>query len=188
MSKTAAKNEFGLTIKEQRFCEHYLKSGNGTQSFIDAGYSYSTRATAGNCAYNFLRKPHIKKYIDHLNAEIKTSIIADAEEILAYLTRVVRGEEHEEGEFSTPARITDRNKAAELLGKRYGTWRTQMDSEEQRARIDKTHKDMEVTSTTEEKIEVFLNTLGGILDDTAEDDNTTAETIHEETDRDISED
>lgn len=43
--------------------------------------------------------------------------IADAEEVLRYLTKVMRGEVKDQ--FDLDPTIQDRTKAAELLGKRY---------------------------------------------------------------------
>ena len=48
---------------------------------------------------------------------MQSARIADAEEVLQYLTRVMRGEVKDQ--FDLDPTIQDRTKAAELLGKRY---------------------------------------------------------------------
>ena len=123
-----------LTIKQQKFADEYIISGNATDAAIKAGYSKKTATVIG--AENLI-KPNIKQYIDERMAQLQSSKIASQEEILEYLTRVVRGEETEQvlkgegkGEQSIDVmEVTakDRIKAAELLGKRYSTWTEKVD-------------------------------------------------------------
>ncbi|RKD22444.1 phage terminase small subunit [Caminicella sporogenes DSM 14501] len=122
-----------LTEKQKRFCDYYIETGNATEAAIRAGYSEKTARFIG--AEN-LTKPNIKTYIDKKLKELEDKRIAKAEEVLKYLTSVMRGEEKEEvvvteniGDFESKARIIkkqvsakERIKAAELLGKRYAMW------------------------------------------------------------------
>lgn len=119
-----------LTIKQQRFADEYIISGNATQSAINAGYSIKTASVIGT---ENLIKPNIKKYIDERLEELEQKAIADQAEVLKYLTSIMRGEQTEQTLISDGSeqgqRITnievsakDRIKAAELLGKRYGSW------------------------------------------------------------------
>lgn len=114
-----------LTVKQRKFADNYIKSGNATQSAIQAGYSKKTSNVIGS---ENLAKPYIKKYIDDKMTEIGNSKIASAEEVLEYLTGVARGDIKEtktilvDGkymEIQVPADLKERTKAAELLGKRY---------------------------------------------------------------------
>jgi phage terminase small subunit len=76
--------------------------------------------------------PQIKKYIDQRLEQLKKESIAEQDEILQYLTSIVRGKQTEQtlvgegmGEQSIKdieVSAKDRIKAAELLGKRYGMW------------------------------------------------------------------
>ena len=119
----------GLTLKQQRFADEYIISGNATQAAILAGYSKKTARSIGQ---ENLTKPDIKKYIDERLEELESSKIAKQEEVLKYLTSLMRGEETEqtlrglgEGEQmidDIEVSAKDRIKAAELLGKRYGMW------------------------------------------------------------------
>jgi phage terminase small subunit len=127
-----------LTEKQKRFADYYIETGNATEAAIRAGYSQKTARFIG--AEN-LTKPNIKKYIDDRLREIEDKRIAKAEEVLKYLTSVMRGEETEEvvvvegtGEGASEARIIekqvsakDRIKAAELLGKRYSLFTDRID-------------------------------------------------------------
>ncbi len=114
-----------LTSKQRRFADEYLIDCNGSQAAIRAGYSEKSSRTA---AYRLLLNPVIRAYIDEQLACIHAKNIADAEEVLAFLTKVMRGETKEQvvmragGDqylemMEVPAR--ERLKAAELIGKRY---------------------------------------------------------------------
>lgn len=103
-----------LNGKQKAFCEYYIQSLNATEAAKKAGYSEKTASSMG--AEN-LRKPQIKQYIDNLLAQMQSERIADAEEVLRYLTKVMRGEVKDQ--FDLDPTIQDRTKAAELLGKRY---------------------------------------------------------------------
>ena len=120
-----------LTDKQKRFCEEYLVDCNATQAAIRAGYSEKTAYAIGN---ENLSKLEIKNYIDEKMTELQSKTIASAEEVMKYLTSVIRGESNSEivvvegiGDGCSEAkRINkapdekERLKAAELLGKRYG--------------------------------------------------------------------
>ena len=123
-----------LTIKQKKFADEYIKTGNATQSAINAGYSKKTARFTG--AEN-LTKPNIKTYIDERMKKLEEEAIADQSEILKYLTRIIRDEEREEvlvnvGNFEQERQeikrsAKDKIKAAELLGKRYGSWTDKVD-------------------------------------------------------------
>ena len=128
-----------LTAKQQRFCDEYLIDLNATQAAIRAGYS---KKTAYSIGIENLRKPEIKKYIDDRMAAKKSKLIADQDEVLKYLTSVLRGESQSTeivvegiGDGCSEARTImkepsekDRLKAAELLGKRYGLYTEKVDA------------------------------------------------------------
>ena len=119
-----------LTDKQKRFCDEYLIDLNATQAAIRAGYS---KKTAFIIANENLKKPYIRGYIDERLKQLEDKRIAKADEVLKYLTSVMRNEVKEEvvvveskGDGCSSARTIkkdmsakDRNKAAELLGKRY---------------------------------------------------------------------
>lgn len=122
-----------LTAKQQRFCDEYLIDLNATQAAIRAGYSSKN---ARNIASENLAKPNIKAYIAGRMSEKEKDLIADQDEVLQYLTSVLRGESQSTeivvegtGDGCSEARTIlkepsekDRLKAAELLGKRYGIY------------------------------------------------------------------
>lgn len=146
-----------MTEKQKRFCDEYLISLNATQSAIKAGYSEKTAKQIGQ---ENLTKPDIKKYIDDRMAEKEAELIADQNEVMEYLSAVMRRElkesvvvtlqnkvekwvkDEETGKLKKqtvteespavvdiPARLSDANKAAELLGKRYGIFKDKVQAE-----------------------------------------------------------
>lgn len=129
-----------MTDKQQRFCDEYLIDLNATQAAIRAGYS---EKNARNIASETLAKPNIKEYIEARMAEKESELIADQNEVLKYLTSVLRGESQSTelviegiGDGRSKARTVkkepsekDRLKAAELLGKRYGLYTEKVENE-----------------------------------------------------------
>lgn len=123
-----------MTEKQKRFCDFYIETGNATQAAIKAGYSEKTAAAIG--AENLI-KPNLKTYIDERLAELKNERTADAQEVLEYLTAVMRGEYKEatligvgegaQAVVDIDVGAKDRLKAAELLGKRHALFTDKVD-------------------------------------------------------------
>lgn len=82
-----------MTPKQHKFCDEYIKTGNATQSAINAGYS---RKTAKQIGQQNLTKLDIKTYINWRMETIADNTIATAEETLGILTKIVRGEHTEQ--------------------------------------------------------------------------------------------
>ena len=116
-----------LTNRQKRFVEEYLIDLNARQAAIRAGYSPKT---AQEQASRLLANVKVQTAISALLADISSAKIADIEEVMKYLTSVMRGEATEEipllvgngvQEIITKhLSAKDRIRAAELLGKRYG--------------------------------------------------------------------
>ncbi|ANZ65570.1 terminase (plasmid) [Secundilactobacillus paracollinoides] len=100
-----------LTVKQQKFADNYIKSGNATQSAIDAGYSKHTSRSIGQ---ENLTKPDIKNYIKDNLVKIESHKIMDATEALQLLTSIARGETKETVISSTPFGTTEDEKTADL--------------------------------------------------------------------------
>ena len=129
-----------MTAKQKRFCDEYLIDLNATQAAIRAGYS---KKTANRIGTENLSKLVIKQYIDKRMAEKESELIADQDEVLKYLTSVLRGESESEivvvegvGDGCSEARNIqktpdekERLKAAELLGKRYGLYTEKIETD-----------------------------------------------------------
>lgn len=127
-----------MTAKQQRFADEYLIDCNATQAAIRAGYSAKTARFIGQ---ENLTKPDIKSYIDEQLEKLHSKTIATAEEVMEYLTAVLRGQSESEivvvegiGDGLSEARRIqkapdekEKLKAAELIGKRYGLFKDNVD-------------------------------------------------------------
>ncbi|MDT2885518.1 terminase small subunit, partial [Lactococcus lactis] len=89
-----------LSERQKRFCELYVKTGNATQSYIDAGYKARGASARAN-ASKLLTNPNVKSYIEELTSQLKKDSIADADRVLQFLTKVMDGEVKEELGFVT---------------------------------------------------------------------------------------
>lgn len=118
-----------LTEKQKRFADEYIISGNATQAYKKTYSKVKKDEVARANASRLLTNANVKNYIDERLEELKSERTADAQEVLEYLTSVMRGNETEEvligigeGVQSTVQKevgAKDRLKAAELLGKRF---------------------------------------------------------------------
>ncbi|HEM5295736.1 TPA: terminase small subunit [Streptococcus suis] len=125
-----------LTLKQQRFADEYIICGNATEAAIKAGYSskYANTNTS-----KLLQNTTIKSYINERLDELKSEKVADQQEVLEFLTSVMRGERTEQtlcsiGELGQQiididVGAKDRIKAAELLGKRHRLWTDKIEAE-----------------------------------------------------------
>ena len=126
-------DEIKLTEKQKQFCLEYIVDLNATQAAIRAGYSEDTAKVQG-C--RLLTNANVQDYLAELMQNKQKSTIATADEVLEYLTRVVRNEEVEEITAKASgmlidcntAKLSDRTRAAELLAKRYALLTDKVDS------------------------------------------------------------
>lgn len=102
-----------LNNKQLAFAQEYMKCNNITQSAIKAGYSKKTASVQG-CV--LLKNPRVIEYIGAVNERLESSKIADIQEVMEYLTSVMRGEEKDQ--FDLEPSLADRTKAATELCRR----------------------------------------------------------------------
>lgn len=131
-----------ITPKQKAFADYYIELGNAEQAAIKAGYS--KKYARGN-AHKLVANSCISTYIEELLAKIEDARIAKGEEVLQYLTKVMRGEEKDQ--FGLDPSLQDRTKAAELLGKRY------------RLFVDKVEQKVDATVNSTAKLDSILNQL-----------------------------
>lgn len=155
-----------LTIKQQRFADEYIISGNATAAYKLAYPSVKKDSAARANSSKLLTNTNVSEYIEERLEEIQSEKVADQQEIMERLTRIGRREEmeyqvvtlrtkedrwvnvgteekpvlkkqsvdiEEEKIVPIPAKLSDANKALELLGKRYAMWtdKKQVDLTEQ---------------------------------------------------------
>lgn len=160
-----------LSDKQRRFCDEYLIDMNAIQAALRAGYSKATARYASKwiSENEHPQKPNVRKrekfnpemraYIDKRMEEKEKLLVASQDEVMKYLTAVMRREKKESvvvtlsEEKSTyvpdksgtmrkqtikkeipqiveiPAQLRDANKAAELLGKAYGIYTERLDAD-----------------------------------------------------------
>lgn len=119
-----------MNAKQKRFCDEYLIDCNATQAAVRAGYSKKTAKVTGA---KLLTNANLKIYIEEQLEKMHNEKTADAQEVLEYLTAVMRGQHTEQtlqliGEgvqkiADIDVSAKERLKAAELIGKRYGMFK-----------------------------------------------------------------
>ena len=103
-----------LRGKQKKFADEYLLSWNAADAARKAGYSEDSAASIGS---ENLRKPHIAAYIRARAQERDAVTVAAEEELMAFLSSVVRGNVMDQ--FGLEPTLADRLRAAENLMKRY---------------------------------------------------------------------
>lgn len=123
-----------MTDKQRKFCDEYLIDLNATRAYKLAYPNVKSESAAMSGASRLLRNVKVKTYIDEQLEKISSEKIATAEEVMQYLTSVLRGESQSEivvvegaGDGYSEAKKMNKApdekeklRAAELLGKRYG--------------------------------------------------------------------
>ncbi len=132
-----------LTLKQQKFADEYIINGNATVAYKLAYSSVKKDTVANANGSRLLRNAKVSDYIEERMEELQSEKVADQQEILEFLTSIVRGEKTEQtligmgmgeqGVTDIEIAFNQRIKAAELLGKRYAMWtdKKQVDLTEQ---------------------------------------------------------
>lgn len=130
-----------MTKKQKLFADEYLIDLNATRAYKVAYSNVKNDDTAAAAASRLLRNVKVQEYIAQRMAEKVSELIADQDEVLRYLTSVLRGKSRAQeivvegiGEGCSEARTMEkapsekeRLKAAELLGKRYALFTDKVD-------------------------------------------------------------
>ena len=123
--------EKNLTKKQQRFCEEYITDCNATRAYLSVFRGCKNERSASVMSTRLLANASVKAYIDAMLREKREKSMATADEVISYLTSVVRGQSESEvvviegvSDGCSKARNHkkkptegERIKAAELLGK-----------------------------------------------------------------------
>lgn len=126
-----------MTDKQRRFADEYIIDCNATRAYKAAYPKVKSDAVAQTNGSRLLLNAMVKSYIDEQFEKLHNKKTADAQEVMEYLTSVMRGEHKEEilclvGDGCQKIKQIDvsakeRLKAAELLGKRYGIFSDKVD-------------------------------------------------------------
>ena len=126
-----------MTDKQRKFADEYIIDCNATRAYKAAYPHIKNDATASASGSRMLGNVNVKAYIDAKLEELSSRKIADAQEVMEYLTAVMRGESAASvvviegcGDGCSEAKVLDkppdekeRLKAAELLGKRFSLFK-----------------------------------------------------------------
>ena len=121
--------ENGMTEKQKIFADEYIICLNATRAYKKAYPNVKKDEVARANGSRLLTKANVKAYIDERLEKLQSERVADQQEVMEYLTAVMRGKKTEpllvldgEGKQKVVDAIPPvqaRTKAAELLGKRY---------------------------------------------------------------------
>ena len=132
-----------MTEKQKRFCDEYLIDCNATRAYKAVYQNVKSDETAKSAASRLLTNVNVKKYIDDRMEELHNEKTADAQEVIEYLTSVLRGESTAQeivvegiGDGCSEARTMEKSpsekerlKAAELLGKGYSLFTDKVETD-----------------------------------------------------------
>ena len=121
--------ENGMTEKQKIFADEYIICLNATKAYKKAYPNVKKDEVARANGSRLLTKANVKAYIDEQLEKLQSERVADQQEVMEYLTAVMRGKKTEpllvlDGEgkqkvVNAIPPVQARTKAAELLGKRY---------------------------------------------------------------------
>lgn len=146
-----------MTEKQKIFADEYLIDLNATRAYKAAYPGVKKDTVAASNGARMLRNAKVAEYIEETLEKMQSERVADVQEVMEYLTSVMRRERKEsvvvtlskerseyiKGEdgkprkqtvkeeipqiVEIPAKLSDANKAAELLGKRYSLFTDKVD-------------------------------------------------------------
>ena len=106
-----------LTIKEAKFIEEYVATGNQRESAMKAGYAENgKKASASRYANKLLKKDYIIAEIKARTEKSASQGIADRQEIMKFFSDMMRGKILDQ--FDMPTTNSDKIKAGIELAKR----------------------------------------------------------------------
>ena len=120
----------GMTEKQKIFADEYIIELNATRAYKKAYPNVKKEEVAKAAGSRLLTNVNVKAYIDEQLEELKSERVADQQEVLEFLTAVMRGEVTEpllvlDGDgyqkvMDAKPNVSTRKSAAVDLGKRYG--------------------------------------------------------------------
>lgn len=115
-----------MTEKEKLCVIEWINNGfNGTKAYLKIFKNCKKESSAAAGFSRMMNKPDVINYREQLLNDIESTEIASANEIMMYLTRVMRGQEHDA--FGLDPSLEERTKAAERLMKAKGMFTQKLD-------------------------------------------------------------
>lgn len=106
-----------LTKNQQEFADNYIKNGNASEAYREAGYKAKSAAVIRANASRLLTNANVKKYIEERMKQIASQKIMTATEAVELLTRIARGKEKETKVVATQFDISEVEVEADLKTK-----------------------------------------------------------------------
>lgn len=131
MSKALA-DKYGLSEKQRKFADEFIKTGNASASYCKFYDIEPGGKKASSAASRALKRASISGYIQEKMQAKDKEQVAQEDEILGFLTAVMRGEVKDTiplglgmgAQKLTQRKVQtqDRVRAAEMLGRRHRLW------------------------------------------------------------------
>ena len=103
-----------MTVKQEKFCIEYIKSGNATEAYKKAFNAENMKPTTINKkAYELLKKPEIKEFIEKTREQTIDEAIIETKQRKIFLSNLIRDDK---------ADISEKLKAIDLLNKMDGVY------------------------------------------------------------------
>lgn len=128
----------GLTLKQQKFADEYIISGNATDAYKRAYPNVKKDGAARANASRLLTNANMLDYIRTQTESLRSSKIMDQQEVMERYTAIARGEPKKAvyrekltvkgetfetiKEYEHSPSFEEVNKALEQVGKRYAMW------------------------------------------------------------------
>lgn len=140
---TEHRKECGMTDRQRKFADEYIIDCNATRAYKAAYPRVKNDNVAKSAGSRLLANVDVSAYVQEKLDEISSKKTAEAQEVMEYLTSVLRGESKSTvvvvegtGDGTSEATLMEKTpdekerlKAAELLGKRYGLWTNKVEVE-----------------------------------------------------------
>ena len=82
-----------LTTRQENFCLAYVRLGNATQAYKEAGYTTKSEACMASNSWRMLRNEKVKQRIAELQAEVRNAKMMDIAERRERLAEIARDTE-----------------------------------------------------------------------------------------------
>lgn len=129
--------KLGMTEKQKIFADEYIIDLNATRAYKAAYPTVKKDTSARTNGSRLLANANIKAYIEERLEQLKSERVADQQEVMEFLTAVMRGEVKEpllvlDGEgtqriVEAKPNVSTRKSAAVDIGKRYGLFTDKVD-------------------------------------------------------------
>ncbi|MGH0586789.1 terminase small subunit [Bacillus mycoides] len=131
--------DHGLNERQKRFADYFIETGNATEAYRRAGYDCKSDSIVSAGSSRLLKNVNVSAYIDSRMSSVDSKRIADGNEVLEFLTSVMRGEATgktlrgvgmgEQVISTIEPSIGERVNAGIQLGKRHRLWIERQENE-----------------------------------------------------------